>query len=258
MDSSRKPGRRLLRVAGIAAGGGLAAMALALVIQSVLYLALPEAPVLAGFLGTGVVALLASLPLLSTVLWQGETLRLARMRRSAELGRDAVTKVMNGRVFSAQVEHFAEQRIQTGENAGGIVVGVTVGGLDAINRHYGHEWGDEVMRSLAAIIRASVRKGDLVARIGFNQFGILLAGADAKNAQVIGARILKRVSDAAFSAAEAGPGMDILIGGVLFEEPIDFTSLHRMLDEAAQPADPQATIHVPVRRVEDIGMSAPI
>lgn len=46
------------------------------------------------------------------------------------------------------------------------------------NDRFGHEYGDRVLKEIAAALRAAVRDIDLVARIGGDEFGILLRGQE--------------------------------------------------------------------------------
>lgn len=49
-----------------------------------------------------------------------------------------------------------------------------VDGLKAINDHYGHASGDVIIKETAAILKASTRQGDIVARIGGDEFLLVL------------------------------------------------------------------------------------
>lgn len=54
--------------------------------------------------------------------------------------------------------------------------------LKLINDDGGHAAGDEVIRRIAAVLAQRVRRADLAARIGGDEFAILLAGADLERA----------------------------------------------------------------------------
>ncbi|MCX8075586.1 MAG: diguanylate cyclase [Aquificaceae bacterium] len=78
-----------------------------------------------------------------------------------------------------------------------------------INDTYGHNVGDEVLRSLAGIIRKSVRSYDLVVRWGGEEFLVLLPDTDAQEAVSIAERV--RSSVEAFSM-EGIPKFTVSIG----------------------------------------------
>ncbi|MGQ9472628.1 MAG: sensor domain-containing diguanylate cyclase/phosphohydrolase [Candidatus Caldatribacteriaceae bacterium] len=54
------------------------------------------------------------------------------------------------------------------------VLMVDVNGLKLVNDTYGHEWGDELLRSVAKVLQASCRKEDIVARFGGDEFVVFL------------------------------------------------------------------------------------
>ncbi|MGL4725208.1 MAG: sensor domain-containing diguanylate cyclase [Scandinavium sp.] len=63
-----------------------------------------------------------------------------------------------------------------------------------INDQYGHLQGDKVIQCVADILQNSLRQGDVAARIGGEEFALLLANTDADSAQSIAERIRKTVS----------------------------------------------------------------
>jgi diguanylate cyclase (GGDEF)-like protein len=81
-------------------------------------------------------------------------------------------------------------------------------GLKQINDTHGHTVGDELLRRVAAVLTSSVRTHDLVARIGGDEFAILLEG-DEDAARVI----VERIEAALVSDCAVGqPTIQLAIG----------------------------------------------
>lgn len=62
-----------------------------------------------------------------------------------------------------------------------------------INDNFGHQKGDQVLRDLAKVFRATVREGDVVARYGGDEFLIVLEGAGPEEAAVMSRRLQEAV-----------------------------------------------------------------
>ena len=95
-----------------------------------------------------------------------------------------------------------------------------------INDQYGHQVGDEVLRATAAVIRGRVRETDLPARVGGEEFGIILSGTDVHGAAALAENLRVDLTElvdvlgpkspvtASFGVAEIGRGgsAEFLIG----------------------------------------------
>ncbi|WP_298688084.1 diguanylate cyclase [uncultured Sphingomonas sp.] len=74
-----------------------------------------------------------------------------------------------------------------------------------INDRYGHAVGDQVLQQVAAAAQASVRTGDLVGRIGGEEFLVILPGSDAVLAMRIAERLRAEIERVAATLAPSPP-----------------------------------------------------
>jgi diguanylate cyclase (GGDEF)-like protein/PAS domain S-box-containing protein len=74
-----------------------------------------------------------------------------------------------------------------------------------INDAHGHAAGDEVLKAFAAILSRSVRGQDVVARLGGEEFGAILAGATAEQAQAVCERIRRALASVTLNAPDGAP-----------------------------------------------------
>jgi diguanylate cyclase (GGDEF)-like protein len=63
-----------------------------------------------------------------------------------------------------------------------------------INDRFGHQGGDTVLRSTAAVIRGRVRETDISARVGGEEFAVLLPGTDLSGGQSLAENLRRDIS----------------------------------------------------------------
>jgi diguanylate cyclase (GGDEF)-like protein len=100
--------------------------------------------------------------------------RVEELERLADT--DTLTPLPNRRVFVREVERVSRQVARYGTPAA--VMFVDVNALKAINDAHGHQAGDAALIHVAAILKREVRATDVVARIGGDEFGLLLDHLD--------------------------------------------------------------------------------
>lgn len=84
---------------------------------------------------------------------------------------DEMTKLYNRAFFEAEVEQLEKSRISPLS-----VVIADLDGLKEANDCFGHDFGDGLIRAAADLLREIFRAGDAIARIGGDEFGIILKG----------------------------------------------------------------------------------
>lgn len=70
------------------------------------------------------------------------------------------------------------------------VVYTDLDGFKRVNDRFGHAKGDEVLRSVADVMRQSVRGADIAARVGGDEFVLLLVKTDPAQAPIVARRVL--------------------------------------------------------------------
>lgn len=121
------------------------------------------------------------------------TERLAAQERIETLSiTDALTGLANRARLTEQVEAaLASPRIESSALA---LLAVDLDHFRHINDSLGHEIGDRVLLDVARRIQGCLRQGDVLARLGGDQFAVLVMPADAAAAETTARRVLNVVA----------------------------------------------------------------
>jgi len=143
---------------------------------------------------------------------RGEVARLES--RVEELDRlanmDTLVPVANRRGLTSQLDMMIARFERHGTPAA--LLFVDVDGLKALNDAFGHAAGDAALIHLTEMMVASVRQTDMVARIGGDEFAILLDHANEQSACETASRLVDQVAGAEFCFEGTCLPLSIAIG----------------------------------------------
>lgn len=81
------------------------------------------------------------------------------------------------------------------------VVYVDVDDLKSVNDRYGHAAGDALIRSVADVLRSAFRERDTIARVGGDEFAVLITSTDADDAESLVERAHQALAEKGISAS---------------------------------------------------------
>jgi diguanylate cyclase (GGDEF)-like protein len=110
---------------------------------------------------------------------------------------DALTNLPNRRGFMRELDRLVARVARYGDSAA--MLFVDLDGLKLINDSFGHRAGDEALVQVANLLSHGVRRSDLVARIGGDEFGILLENTDEPNAHETATRLVNLIGSCVFA-----------------------------------------------------------
>ncbi|MDF2500908.1 MAG: diguanylate cyclase [Anaerosporomusa subterranea] len=119
---------------------------------------------------------------------------------------DALTQIANRRSFFDSFHHILT--LAQREKRPVSLLMLDIDHFKQINDQYGHQAGDWVLIELASRLRACIRHSDIAARIGGEEFALLLPETDYSGASTIANRIYAAINQQAFELPE-NPGTQV-------------------------------------------------
>jgi len=123
---------------------------------------------------------------------------------------DSLTGIMNRRHFfkRANIEISRHQRF----NHPMAILMLDIDHFKSVNDTFGHPAGDKVLESLSSLLKNKLRKVDLIARIGGEEFAVLLVETPEAGAITIAHRILKSVEQKQITYEDQTISVSVSIG----------------------------------------------
>jgi diguanylate cyclase (GGDEF)-like protein/PAS domain S-box-containing protein len=157
----------------------------------------------------------------------------ATLRRLSD--HDSLTGLYNRRRFDEELARAVASAPRYAETSALLLVNID--DFTFVNDTLGHGAGDELLLSIAGVIRGRVRETDVLARIGGDEFAILLPRADAGDAQRLAVDLLQAVRDHETELGGNPVRSTVSIGAIAFDASYDSAEdVLRAVDRAVHDA----------------------
>lgn len=150
---------------------------------------------------------------------------------------DSLTGLYNRRYLEVHLQKMLQKGVQTRKNLGILIMDIDH--FKNINDTYGHGVGDEILKIFATRMQNNIRGFDMVARMGGEEFVVILPDVSEDMAHFVSERLRRAIADEPFvcSAPEGKVTITTSIGGALIQgETTDVIEALKRADDALYEA----------------------
>ncbi|MCU7932213.1 MAG: sensor domain-containing diguanylate cyclase [Candidatus Thiodiazotropha sp. (ex Codakia rugifera)] len=149
---------------------------------------------------------------------------------------DELTGLKNRRYFFNEAEALLSRAIRHDQSCSMLLIDIDY--FKLINDRWGHVVGDEVLVAISRILEEEARGGDLVARVGGEEFVVMLAEAGTSGADLMAQRIQERLAHLETGRDLVGLNLTASIGITALTPDYDREfSVSELLDQLYSQAD---------------------
>lgn len=162
---------------------------------------------------------------------------------------DALTQLPNRRWF----EHIAKNALAAcTNNLPCSLLVIDIDHFKRINDTYGHPLGDSILIKVADKIRRGLRQTDYAARIGGEEFAVLLTGTDARGCSIVAERIRSDIQAATDWGLPEGGQICVSIGCTSLNHACDYQTAFQTSDRALYSSKSQGRNRVTHAAISEI------
>ncbi len=129
---------------------------------------------------------------------------------------DPLTNVYNRRFGLSRLHEEFVRAVK--QNIALAVLMIDIDHFKQVNDVYGHTVGDRVLRTIAGTTRIQLREGDILVRLGGDEFMVVLLGASKSDALEVGEAIRRQIDEKHIKYGEQSIHVTLSIGGASFPE----------------------------------------
>ena len=143
---------------------------------------------------------------------------------------DSLTNIYNRRYFFEVAEKMITTSLQEKKLLSFLMLDIDF--FKHINDTYGHQAGDFILMTLAKEIKELMRKNDIFARVGGEEFAIILENTSIKEAQAVAEKIRKHIAKKDFIFDGTTIDLTVSIGvASLNESSLNIETLYNQADQ---------------------------
>ena len=210
--------------------GTLGCIAISVAFNFTYFSAVAPDALIEGVASAVVIPIILAGPLFFYLTLKLRELAVANHRLQELASTDALTACLNRGAFTTLVDGHLDRLPGMGGDRQGALLVIDADHFKSINDRYGHHCGDDALRAIADAIRSSVRKGDLIGRLGGEEFGVFLKGASPQVAALVAERIRRAIEKTPFMPDGSTYPLSVSVGVAVYDRPISFSDLFRIAD----------------------------
>ncbi len=166
-----------------------------------------------------------------------EALRTNYRRNLAAAMTDPLTELYNRRYFETHFGIVTRRLAASGKPVGLMILDIDR--FKDVNDRYGHPAGDQVLKGVASLLRDRLRGVDTAARLGGEEFVVLLPEAGVGESLAVGMRLARAIGGAGWTVAGRDGPLSVTVSIGVATAPADtcdYQELLRRADEALYDA----------------------
>jgi diguanylate cyclase (GGDEF)-like protein len=168
-----------------------------------------------------------------------EVSNLMRLKELAEQESltDSLMQIPNRRAFDRRIAQEWALALKEQVNLSFLMIDIDF--FKKYNDTYGHKQGDELLKAAANIFKKCLKKSDLIARLGGEEFGVLLYATNSYQAHIVAEKIRKAAEEEILfttSGEQIGFTVSIGIRSVIPQVELKLSSIYEEADKALYKA----------------------
>jgi len=168
--------------------------------------------------------------LIETLKGKNEELEVKNRILAEQASYDGLTQLHNHRHFQETMAAEAARSLRHGRTFSLVFMDVDL--FKNYNDTHGHLQGDGVLRTIGEILKSLLRKADMAARYGGDEFVLLLPETDKEAAQGVAEMVRKTIESHPFHGRESQPGGKVTVSVGVASFPADGTDPVALIQNA--------------------------